>query len=687
MTPSAADARARALWTWASLGVLLLFVAGRCLQPMDETDLFYNLRLGEIILRSRAVPRTNLLSFTNGDFPDPNLAWLFQIVLALANRAGGIGATVVLKTAFVAATFALLFRVALRRGAHPVVAALALALAAWAAEPRFVERPHLVTFLGLAAVLLAIERAEAGRPKALFALVPAGLAWANGNSCFFLAPVVLALYAVGCRLDGRGPQDQRADGQRTDGRRADGRRAALVALALVPLTFATPSGSGVVGYIVNHFRMPSVRPLQEYRAAEWPVDGPFFFLAGAVAVTTLLAARAHRDRSFRHLLPIVALGLLGARRIRFVAEFALLAGPYVAAQATRQARFAPRLRRTAAALALATLAFLTWSPRLAAARAGQPFVDLSLEPGLVPMATIAWLDAHGLRDRLYNDLEVGSYLAWQGWPSHRVFQDPRINGYPLAWHAWLRRADLTRDAWDAFLARYAVRAALVSFPDLNPRAALFDPARWALVQRSGEALVFVRRDDASRALVAAEELPLTFRFDLASGTEALALEAPPALSPVPGCEWQRRLGELFVERHDLARADLALRRALAEPTACLTPSSRSEARLQAASVALERNDAERAALLLAGLDTPQARTNRGYALLALDRTEEALGELQAAAALEPDGPEARFGVGLALMQLGRVVEARAALDTFLARWPAHFAAPRARRLRNDLRAR
>ena len=115
-----------------SCAALLIFVAGRCLVPMDETDLFFNLRLGEIVLHDHAVPRTNLLSFTYRDFRDVNLAWVFQIVLALAHRAGGIPGTVVLKTAFVLATFALLFRVALRRGAHPAAAALALALAAWA---------------------------------------------------------------------------------------------------------------------------------------------------------------------------------------------------------------------------------------------------------------------------------------------------------------------------------------------------------------------------------------------------------------------------------------------------------------------------------------------------------------------------------------------------------------------------
>jgi hypothetical protein len=185
------------------LAALLIFVAGRCLVPMDETDLFFNLRLGEIVLARHAVPRTNLLSFTYPAYRDVNLAWLFQMVLVLAYRLGGIAGTVVLKTGFVLGTWALLFRVALRRGAHPAAAAAALALAAWAAEPRFVERPHLVTFLGLATLLLATARAEAGRPRLLWGLIPLAPLWANANSCFFLAPAVLALYALGARRDGR----------------------------------------------------------------------------------------------------------------------------------------------------------------------------------------------------------------------------------------------------------------------------------------------------------------------------------------------------------------------------------------------------------------------------------------------------------------------------------------------------
>ena len=382
--------------------VLVLFVAGRCLVPMDETDLFFNLRLGEIVLHTGGVPTTNLLSFTHPGAPDVNLAWLFQVVLALAHRWGGIPGTVVLKTAFVAGTWAVLYQVARRRGAHPAAAALALALCAWSAEPRFVERPHLVTFLGLALLLLAIERSEAGRPRMLWLFVPGALVWANANSCFFLAPSILLLYAAGARLEGR---------------QSDARRALLVALALLPFLFATPSGTGCLRYIANHFRMPSLRPLQEYRVAEWPLDGPFIFLLVAVA-----AAAAWRRIPLRWALPVAALALLGSRRIRFVAEFSILAGPVLAVVLTGLVEKLPR--RAASVVGSGLLLVLTVVPRLRAS------FDLGIEAGLVPVDAIAFAERQGLRERMYNDLEVGSYLTWEGWPRHRVFQDPRINGYP-----------------------------------------------------------------------------------------------------------------------------------------------------------------------------------------------------------------------------------------------------------------
>ena len=650
----------------AALAALLLFVAGRCLVPMDETDLFFNLRLGDLILARHAVPRTNLLSFTYPEARDLNLAWLFQIVLALSYRAGGIAGTVLLKTTFVLATWTLLFRVALRRGAHPAAAAAALALAAWAAEPRFVERPHLCTFLGLATVLLALERAEAGRPRALAALVPLALVWANANSCFFLAPAVLALYAAGAEIDRRG---------------ADARRAALLALILVPFIFATPSGAGALTYIANHWRMPWLRPLQEYRAASWPLDGPFFFVAAGVLLATVLPGRR-----WRWLLPALALGLLGARRIRFVAEFAILAGPIVAVALTELARrAAARLRPPAPLYATvavtAALAGLTLMPRVSAARQGERFVDLGLEPELIPAAAIRFVDDNGLAGRMYNDLEVGSYLTWHWGDRHRVFQDPRINSYPVAFHATLRRDDLSRGEWQTFLDRFGVTTALVSYPDLNPRVALFDPARWALVYRDADALVFAARRPELAPLIARDEIPMTFSFARGAGVTArplLALPADAGNAPaILGCDWQRRLGDVFLELGDELGARDAYAAAAKAP-GCLDARARVAAAIARGDLALKNGEAAAAVEAYAGIAEPRARANRGLALMALGRAREAEVELTAALAADPAQPEARLAQAFAFEALGKPADAVTAFQAFLTLAPQHPAAARAR---------
>jgi tetratricopeptide (TPR) repeat protein len=645
--------------------LLLLFVAGRCLVPMDETDLFFNLRLGEIVLSTGHVPTENLLSFTYPAAPDINLAWLFQIVLALAHRAAGIPGTVLLKTGFVLATWAILFRVAVRRGAHPSMAALALALAAWSAEPRFVERPHLVTFLGLALLLLALERAEAERPRLLWLLVPAGLLWANANSCFFLAPAILVLYAVGAWIEGE---------------RDYGRRALWVGLALVPLMFATPSGFGCLSYIANHFRMPWLRPLQEYRTARWPLDGPFFFLLAGLAfaaAASIVARKAWPLIPLRVFAPLLALALLGAFRIRFVAEFSILAGPALAVAASR---LLPALRgRVLAWSAAAALLALTVVPRAQAAAAGARWLDIGLEADLVPEAAVAFAEQHGLRSRMYNDLEVGSYLTWQGWPRFRVFQDPRINGYPESFHAVLRRTDLSREEWQRLLDDFSVDAAMLTYATVNPRGAWFDPGKWALVYRAADGLVFTRRLPERAALIDELEIPLSFSYASATGLQPLPLWQKPPETTVPACEWQRRLGDFHRSAGDEQAALRAYESALAgQSGTCLDSNWQPGVRQILGALALRLGEPAKAVTWLDGLLAPQARTNHGFALLGLGQAAAALTDFDAALAALPRNDEAGFGRGLALEALGRRAEAAAAFTQLLARSPGHLSASVAR---------
>src|SRR2546430_11012118 len=76
----------------ALLLATLMWAAHRALFPLGETDLFFHLKVGDLIVATHRIPFRNLFSFTYPDHPDLDLAWAFQVLVSLVFRAGGFGA-------------------------------------------------------------------------------------------------------------------------------------------------------------------------------------------------------------------------------------------------------------------------------------------------------------------------------------------------------------------------------------------------------------------------------------------------------------------------------------------------------------------------------------------------------------------------------------------------------------------
>jgi hypothetical protein len=543
-------------------GALLFFVASLALAPMTESDLFFRLAAGREILAHHALPAHNLFSFTAPDFPDLDASWLFEVGAALLYRLGGFPALVLAKAVVVVATAAAAFAVCRRRGAGAVSASVAVGAAFWVMQERLVERPHIFSFAGEIGLLFALERIEGGSRVARTAigLLAGVVLWANLHAGVFVAPVLLALYALGAVIDRQ---------------RAAAAIAALLALASAGAMLATPLGVGIFRYLALHLTIPRLHTVDEFRAVSVQSDGPLIAYAFATAVALPLAWRA--GAGVRRLLPLVGLGALAVPSVRFGADFALAAAPLVAVVASAvAARLAPASGTGSAQVVSALLVALALGPRVEAIRAGHPvtksFLDIGLDRSPLPLEGLQFVEENQLRDRMYNDFETGSYLIFEGYPRHRVFIDPRLPAYPPEFHQLLGRFDLTRDEWDQAMERYGVESALLAYAGLNRRVSWWDPARWALIYRQHDARVFVRRLPKWRALIAAREIPATFSFTVEEGTATLPIDEPPAASPVSACEWQRRLGDLFAELDEgrPARVVAAYRRALAVP-GCLAP--------------------------------------------------------------------------------------------------------------------
>ena len=637
---------------------LAVFVAGLCLQPMSESDLFFRLKVGQEILAHGRLMGRNLFSFTAPLHPDLDLAWGFEAAAALLFRAGGFPAVVVGKTAIVLAAFALTFRACRRAGAGVLATTLSLAGAALVMRERFVERPHVVSFLGEAVVLTALG--ALARPWSAAKVAGFGAAmvvWANSHAGTFTGAVVLFAAALGA-----------APFNRVVARRALGLGAVVVAAM-----FATPAGPGIVRYLALHVTLPALHPVDEFRSATWRSDGRYFVWIAVVATVVLGATKPASNDSTNQgartgpfadllpaVLPVLAVTVLGLASVRFSADAALVGAPLLATRlqllfaAGRRRGFAPGLAGVAAIGTAAALVVAPVAPRVAAARAGHAPVAIGLDPAVVPSEAIRFVTTHGLRERMYNDFETGSYLAFEGYPRYRVFVDPRLPAYPEDMHRLLGDFEMDRDRWDAAMARYGVTSALLSYAGLNRRVAWWDPERWALVFRAFDARVFVRRLPVWSELIAAYEIPATFSFTVEDGAGTEVVTAKPAASPVSDCEWQRRVGDLSFELDGgkLTRALPAYDRALAAP-GCLPTHDEAALAAWVGATALEAGRLARAlelldrALALEPEDIA-SRANRATAYEASGRKREAARDWElvaVAAAGTPLGNAARARSG------------------------------------------
>jgi hypothetical protein len=100
-----------------ALLTLSLAVAAALLgcQPLSDPDVWWHLRSGEWILEHRRVPTLDPFTFASAGRLWVDLHWLFQIVLALVFRVGGV-AGIILVTAALSGLTLLVIRTARGRG-------------------------------------------------------------------------------------------------------------------------------------------------------------------------------------------------------------------------------------------------------------------------------------------------------------------------------------------------------------------------------------------------------------------------------------------------------------------------------------------------------------------------------------------------------------------------------------------
>jgi hypothetical protein len=366
-------------------------------------------------------------------------------------------------------------------------------------------RPQMFSFPLFAIFLLAMTRADAGRPR-LLGLTPAlTLVWSNLHGGVAAGIAVLAYWgalrlaqAGAVRTGWRLPRLLQAG--------APGSKVAatiIIVLLLHPLAaLATPYGLDLWRYLGETVGSP-ISDVTEWRAPSLAVLEDALGMGAVVLLAAALLVRA-RGRDPVHLLIIGALVIAGlsVRRHLTLAVIgtAMLAAPHVA----HALRGLDERRRASRPLSLVMPLFACGILAVGVARAR----CVQILPGTIPRSTVAYLKAAQVAGNLVVFYDWGAYAIWHLGPRLRVSIDGRRE---TLYSPDLLRANLefldALPGWRRMLDEHGADVALLS-PRFQVYERLGAEPECRLAFTDDVSGLFVRRGTAADRALAGTPLPL-----------------------------------------------------------------------------------------------------------------------------------------------------------------------------------
>lgn len=488
------------LWPWtvlAAFGVLVSLI------PTPPNDLWWHLKIGELIFEASSIPTTSIFAWTlPATTPFVYAAWLGELLLFLLHRWGGLELLICARTLTVLVAFWLTGREARRRSGSWRVAALVLLPACAMSLNNLIVRPQMWSFVPFVVIMILLRCYADGvlRGWWLLACPPLMAFWVNVHGAFVLGLVLGGAWTAGELISGLGRRHQRGWWRQSAWL---GAVTAMMGLA----TLANPRGLGIVSYVTKLMTDPPSQGL----IVEWQSPTPHgisnvaFYLSILLTILVFLyARRAPRPADILLLFGFLWLAWTGQR---YVIWYALVAAPILAEAIGNlglRLLSSPSLH-SGLNTALACLLFVPvaavqpwWVERLSLTETYWAQVHRNAEVGPLletstPLGAVEYLRMHP-GGKLFNEMGYGSYLIW-ALPEQQVFIDPRVELYPYEqWLDYIRISDGIR--YDELLKAYGADRLLLDLENQKELANLLrgDP-QWRLEYEDARSQIWTRVSD------------------------------------------------------------------------------------------------------------------------------------------------------------------------------------------------
>jgi hypothetical protein len=472
----------------AALLVVLAVLTVR--ERFDDPDMWWHLKMGQIIWTTHSIPTTDLFSYTTNHHAWVPHEWLSQVLIYGAYRWGGYSGLMLWLCFFTAALLIAGYALCSLYSGNAKIGFVGAMIIWFFSTAGLAIRPQMIGYVFLVVELLVVHLGRTRNPRWFFCLPPLFALWVNCHGSFFLGLAVAGICLAVSFFDFQGGS--------LVSLRWDTRPRRMLALALILSTaalFLNPVGIKQILYPLSTLLHQPVglRQVQEWQPLQLS-DPRGVAMLGVLGGIFLLVIVRRSSELFCHELLLLALGTwFAASHQRMVFVFGIFAAPVLArllsgwwdghdAEADR-----PLLN---ALFITASLLVAFWGIPNRQSLSRQ--VELHN-----PVSAVAFINNHHLSGRMLNDYVYGGYLIWAA-PEHPVFVDGRADVFE--WTGVLdefgKWAMLQSDP-NALLNKYGVDFCLLARD--SPMTHVLPLMRgWNAIYSDNSSIIFVRQGGDSR---------------------------------------------------------------------------------------------------------------------------------------------------------------------------------------------
>ena len=529
-------------WIFGLVFALLLVFSIHNFDSIGQ-DIGRHLKTGEIIWQTKEIPKTNLFSFTEPDFPFTNHHWLSEVLFFGIFSFAGFTGLIAVKVILILTTFWLLFLV-IRKHSNFWPLLVSLLFSIFIFIQRTEVRPEIFSYAIFAFFLFALFNVKYSRShdygKLLWFLPVLELFWVNLHIYFFIGPLLVFFFLIDRTINKKktNPKSETLNPKQYQNPNFQNPKRFKffgfkildlfrisnlefrIFILVVLATLINPAGikGALLPFnVLNEYGYSIVENQTLFFLADFFSFNLSIFVfklsAALLVLSLILTAKKVRNRLFE----IIILAFFiyaGFKMLRNLPLYALASFPVLAVLLTdvfdsvkiKFYRIFPKqgfgdfpealLRGAVAAFLIFMIFFVTSGSFYKKTNSLKEF-GLLVPNGLEQ--AVDFIKQNKIKGPMFNNFDIGGYLIWK-LPQEKVFVDNRPEAYSVKFFSEIYKPmQENKEKWAEFSEKYGINFVFFAHTDATPWGQDFvgdiikDP-NWVIVYLNGDAIILVKNN-------------------------------------------------------------------------------------------------------------------------------------------------------------------------------------------------